>query len=1184
VQYASGSENFVVKLNNASFVKFQHITFQATGTSYGHVFQITNGSTNNEISNCRLLTLPNSTSSSFSGIYVSSTINNNNQILNNEFEGGYYGIYWYASSSTARGTGLLVENNTFTDFYYYGVNIAYMNNVSLIGNYIKNGPSSGSIYGARIYYCDTITVTENDIQIAATSTHYGMYLYYNTGSAASPNLIANNVINLTGTGTSTWYGVYFYNQIYSNFYHNSIQLSAGSTSGYALYQSSGNNQNVVNNILVHNGGGYAYYVATTTGVINSNYNNFYSTATPLAYWGAAMADLPALQTANMMDTYSKEYNPVFASVTLGDLTPLSNNIDNMGTPVGVLTDIKGVTRSLTTPDAGAIEFTGISSDIGLSDGSLAAGQCLSTNDSVYIDITNTIGSTIDFSVNPLSIYWHVTGPASSTDTIVVNAGTLAPSTTMTVGGNGVDMSIPGIYTLNAYLGANTVNLFAGNDTLNNMATLQIYVPFEVTPKHVVITNPWDTVEISAKSTFFPGGDFYISEMCHNKVSTGAPVGGWASITYLTAGDYIEITGVPNSDLGGYTLEQWSTVLDGTYTFPAGTFISPTGTAIIAVGQMGSSVPSPANFYYHGNGSNTTDYQSAATVGRILLDPSNNIVDAVGYGNYNFPVAASVPPADWSAPTSASGSGTSGFRLTAPDNNTGSSWSLVDATIIQDPGVVNPGTTVPIPGTLTGFDWSLNGVVTSTNVIDTVVGPWNLSGIYEYVATYVTPCGTLTDTVVIEVFGPVFSTSMDDTICEGDSIILETWIPGGGTTPLIFSEYIEGSSYNKAIELFNPTQDTVDLADFRIAQSVNGGGWAYWHNFPTGAKLAPHDTWVMVHAQVSATYYDTTLANQVIPGSSVVNHNGDDARAIEMTTDGGATWTIIDLIGDPDNDPGTGWPVAGVANATADKTLIRKPQITAGNTDWLAAAGIDTASSEYIIHPQNYFANLGSHTFNPIVPDPVSYYWSTGDTTASIVVAPTVTTTYTVTVTNSVTLMGTMAQIVVMVNPAPAPVNLGADFDVCDDGTATLDAGAGYASYQWSTGATTQTITVSGATIGTGNTVVYSVTVSNTVGCSATDEVSVTAIDCSGIDDPEGENMLTFWPNPNSGNFFVRIKGMTGDASLRISNATGQVIAHEYLTIDGELVKEFNLGNLAPGIYYLRLFTKNNVVTKQIIIK
>ncbi len=65
----------------------------------------------------------------------------------------------------------------------------------------------------------------------------------------------------------------------------------------------------------------------------------------------------------------------------------------------------------------------------------------------------------------------------------------------------------------------------------------------------------------------------------------------------------------------------------------------------------------------------------------------------------------------------------------------------------------------------------------------------------------------------------------------------------GQAPLIFSEYIEGSSNNKALEIFNPTDAAVDLAAYQIAQSSNGGGWAFYHTFPTDAVIEAGGVWV-----------------------------------------------------------------------------------------------------------------------------------------------------------------------------------------------------------------------------------------------------------------------------------------------------------------------------------------------------
>ena len=176
--------------------------------------------------------------------------------------------------------------------------------------------------------------------------------------------------------------------------------------------------------------------------------------------------------------------------------------------------------------------------------------------------------------------------------------------------------------------------------------------------------------------------------------------------------------------------------------------------------------------------------------------------------------------------------------------------------------------------------------------------------------------------------------------------------------LIISEYIEGSSNNKAIELFNATGDTVSLANYQIAQSNNGDGWEYYHTFPTGAEIAPFDTWVMVTNQVDSALFDTTLADEVLGYPSLVHHNGNDARAIIYIS--GEDTTVTDVFGDPNSD--AKWDVAGVSEASGEHTLIRKANIFEGNPTALASFGTDADDSEWIVRDQNDFSDLGSHTF------------------------------------------------------------------------------------------------------------------------------------------------------------------------------------------------------------------------------
>ncbi len=175
-------------------------------------------------------------------------------------------------------------------------------------------------------------------------------------------------------------------------------------------------------------------------------------------------------------------------------------------------------------------------------------------------------------------------------------------------------------------------------------------------------------------------------------------------------------------------------------------------------------------------------------------------------------------------------------------------------------------------------------------------------------------------------------------------------------PPFFSDYMEGSSNNKALEIYNPSLDTMNLDNYQIAQSVNGGGWQYYHQFPAGAKLAPGDAWIIT---TDAAFADLqAIADEVLAYPSVVHFNGDDARALIRIS--GTDTTFCDVFGVPTEDPGTGWDVAGVTNATVNHTLLRKASVTQGDTSWATSAGTDAENSEWIVFPQDTYKYFGMY--------------------------------------------------------------------------------------------------------------------------------------------------------------------------------------------------------------------------------
>ena len=140
--------------------------------------------------------------------------------------------------------------------------------------------------------------------------------------------------------------------------------------------------------------------------------------------------------------------------------------------------------------------------------------------------------------------------------------------------------------------------------------------------------------------------------------------------------------------------------------------------------------------------------------------------------------------------------------------------------------------------------------------------------------------------------------------------------------LLISEYIEGSSNNKAIEIYNPDGVEVDLSVYKIAQ-YNNGGSTPTALFPLSGKLAPGSVHVMAHSTLASAL--GTRVNQ----TAAFSFNGDDA--LTLTRSG----VVVDRIGQVGYQPPSGfW---GTASAdTKDHTLRRKGTVKQGDTDVTAA--------------------------------------------------------------------------------------------------------------------------------------------------------------------------------------------------------------------------------------------------------
>jgi len=168
--------------------------------------------------------------------------------------------------------------------------------------------------------------------------------------------------------------------------------------------------------------------------------------------------------------------------------------------------------------------------------------------------------------------------------------------------------------------------------------------------------------------------------------------------------------------------------------------------------------------------------------------------------------------------------------------------------------------------------------------------------------------------------------------------------GQNATDLFISEYVEGSSYNKYIEIFNGTGNSVDLSDYQLKLYSNGSTNPKVFNL--SGNLGNKQVIVYKHSKASI-YSGSATAN-----SQVINFNGDDAIALVKNGE------YVDIFGHIGEDPGSYWSAGG--KRTKDKTLVRKPSVSSGVKS--SSAGFPTLGTEWIMMNKNTHS-LGTHQFS-----------------------------------------------------------------------------------------------------------------------------------------------------------------------------------------------------------------------------
>ena len=160
--------------------------------------------------------------------------------------------------------------------------------------------------------------------------------------------------------------------------------------------------------------------------------------------------------------------------------------------------------------------------------------------------------------------------------------------------------------------------------------------------------------------------------------------------------------------------------------------------------------------------------------------------------------------------------------------------------------------------------------------------------------------------------------------------------GGNASDLFISEYLEGSSNNKCIEIYNGTGTSINLSSYSLRKQANGAG-SFGGDYPLTGNLAHGSVHIVANSSANSTIL--ALANQTT-GGTPLDFNGNDAVALYKSG------VMIDLVGIFDQvSPDWG----------ANLTLVRKAAATVPITIYSA--------SDWVSYPSDTTTYLDSHTFS-----------------------------------------------------------------------------------------------------------------------------------------------------------------------------------------------------------------------------
>jgi len=335
--------------------------------------------------------------------------------------------------------------------------------------------------------------------------------------------------------------------------------------------------------------------------------------------------------------------------------------------------------------------------------------------------------------------------------------------------------------------------------------------------------------------------------------------------------------------------------------------------------------------------NTATITASASPASICSGNSSSLT-AAGGTSYVWSTTETANPITVSPAVTAT------YTVTGSAANTCTGTATVSVTVNSVPSAPTAGTNTPSQTQIV-WDW--------TDVAGATGYQWNTTNTYPGAGVNTVASSTYTQTgltcataytLYVWTYNSCSNSAAPVTLTQSTSACGAT----GCAADLFISEYIEGSSNNKAIEIYNGTGSLVDLSNYTVYMYANGSPTPS-NTLAMSGTLADGDVYVIANSSANATILGIADIT-----AGVALFNGDDAIAIwnEISS------TYSDVFGRIGEDPGSEWTSGSYS--TADKTLVRNATITSGVTS-NPASGFPTLATEWTLFNIDDISHLGSHT-------------------------------------------------------------------------------------------------------------------------------------------------------------------------------------------------------------------------------